>query len=137
MLALRKKRIPAAVVDEVLGAFERVGLVDDVAFAESFARGRTSARPRAERLLLQEIRAKGVSEEDATAALERLRGEAILPDDEALARRALAKRARSFGRLPAGERRRKAAAFLRSRGFSYDTIRAVTGAEDDLPGSDA
>jgi regulatory protein len=136
-LALRKKRFAASVVDEVLDALTRVGLVNDVAFAEGFARGRATARPRSERLLVRELRAKGVSEGDVRAALERLRAEAVLPDDEALARRALAKRARSLGRLPAEERRRKAAAFLRSRGFSFDTIRAVTGAEDDLPGSDA
>ena len=130
-LALRKRRYAAVVIEEVLSALGRVGLVDDVVYAESYARSRVASRPRSERLLSTELRARGVSGSDVEEALARLRDRNELADDAGQARLALAKRARSFGRLSETDRREREIRFLRSRGFSFDTIRKVTGSGED------
>lgn len=74
--ALAKRGVPAELGDRLLDRFEQVGLVDDEAFARSWVESRQAGKGLARRALGQELRRKGVSAEDATAALESIDEEA-------------------------------------------------------------
>ena len=116
-------------IDAVLDDLERLGLLDDSAFARALARNRIRHKPRGRRRIVQELRGKGVSAEKAEAALDEALDEEGT-DEEALARRAGARWARTqgVGVLEAltesgfsdsrEKARRKLYAYLARRGFS-------------------
>lgn len=117
---LTKKRFDEK---EIAPAIERLrdqGYVDDVAFARYWLEQRRRFRPKGELALKSELRAKGV---DARIVDEVL-GEAETDQtDAALA--ALEPRLGRWRALSEDERRAKAQAFLRQRGFSFDVIDEV------------
>jgi regulatory protein len=117
---LKEKEYPAEVADEVVEGLVSAGLVDDAGFAGMFVRDRVRLKPKGRRRLVQELRAKGVDEETARAAVEEAwEGEEV--SDVALAREAAARWSPR-----AGEEREKARrrlyAFLARRGFDHDAI---------------
>jgi len=99
-------------VDAVIAQLHETGLLNDVRYAEAYARTQLSRRPVSRRWLSAKLVAKGV---DSALAWQGI--EAVLPaaEEEALARRALARR---HGRLDDQAARNKAMRFLMSRGFS-------------------
>ncbi|WP_307860572.1 regulatory protein RecX [Actinokineospora baliensis] len=71
--ALRRKEIPDDVAEVVLGKFDRAGLINDAAFAESWVRSRHTHRGLGRRALATELRRKGVDDEivaEAVAAVD-------------------------------------------------------------------
>jgi regulatory protein len=115
---LKEKGVEPAIVDEVVARLGRAGLVNDQAFASYWVENRSTFRPRSSRVLRQELKQKGVSDEALQAAL------AATNDDEA-AYSVAAKRARRLTGLEKPEFRRKLGEFLARRGFNYDTIEPV------------
>jgi regulatory protein len=118
---------PTEVVERVLNDLASSGLVDDVAFARAFVRERLRTRPRGRSVLLAELRARGVSPEAASAALDDVLSEE--PANELdLARRAAAKfRRRAAEPVPAADRRLYG--FLARRGFSSEAIMRIIAEE--------
>jgi len=118
-------------VSTVVERLTEVGLINDAEYAAAYLRTSLKLRPRSYRVLLSELTKKGVSRETAGRAI----GESVelTPEVEA-ARRVMAKAARTYGRLPDGERRRKLFSFLARRGFSPDTISELLGEEETLRG---
>jgi regulatory protein len=119
----------AALVEDLLGRFERSGLLDDRVYAE----GRAAAlfrRGTAPRAIRAALRAKGVASETIEAALGTLGAGA---DAELTAAAALARRRRLGPYRPAearAGRRDKDLAALARAGFGYDVARRVIDAED-------
>jgi regulatory protein len=108
-----------ALVDDVIGALERYGYVDDEAFARRYADGRAAAGKSGARRLRLELRAKGVADQEA---IERAVREAIERTPEAETIDALiAKRLR--GRAADEVELRRLRDFLLRRGFDPETIR--------------
>nr|WP_026421503.1 regulatory protein RecX [Actinokineospora inagensis] len=71
--ALRRKEIPDDVAAGVLAKFDAAGLINDVAFAESWVRSRHEHRGLGRRALATELRRKGVDEDvvaEAVAAVD-------------------------------------------------------------------
>jgi len=60
---------PSGIVDDVIAAFERAGLVDDVRFTEAFVRSLSVGKKLGRRRIEQELTRKGISPEVAAAAL--------------------------------------------------------------------
>ena len=120
---LRRKGFADEVADATVEKLEELRLVDDASFAETFVRDRVRLRPHGPRRLRQELRAKGVDEETAGAAIDGVMG-AEDASEEDLARAAAAR-----WRLRPGEdrlaARRRLHGFLARRGFGADAIRAV------------
>lgn len=114
-------------VSTVVDRLTEVGLIDDAEYAAAFLRTSLKLRPRSYRVLLSELMKKGVSRETAGAAIRE--SVELVPEVET-ARRVMAKAARTYGRLPDGERRRKLFSFLARRGFSPDTISELLGEEE-------
>ena len=128
---LLRRNIPEDVVDRVLDRFTEVGLVNDEEYARMWVESRQRSRGMARRVLRQELRARGVSDEDAQDALD-----SIDPDAERARARQLAQaKVRTMSRLEPEARVRRLAGLLQRRGYSsdvaYSVVREVVGEWDD------
>ena len=119
---LAAKGCPPEVVERVLAKAREAGLVDDELFARLYAEDRLLSRPRARKLLAQELRAKGLPEELAARA-----AAGALPElsERELAERALSRRLPLWQGLPEETRKRRAYGFLLRRGFPPGLAREV------------
>ncbi len=126
--ALRKREIPAEVIEEVLSRYEEVGLIDDAAFAESWVESRHRGRGLSRRALANELRTRGVDNAVAAEAVARLD-----PEQEAATARALVERKlRSTAGLDRQVRIRRLAGMLARRGYPEGlALRVVRQALDD------
>ncbi len=110
---LRKKGVEDAVADEVLGRFAEVGMIDDAVFAQLWVTSRHRGRGLAGRALQQELRRKGVDDDDIAEAVATL-----VPEQEAATARALVDRKlRATAGLPTDARVRRLAGMLARKGY--------------------
>lgn len=129
---LSRKGFGPVAVDYALAEVERLGFIDDRAFAEAWVRDRLRARPRGSRALLAELTRKGVARETARQAVERAMADGDT-DEMSLCRQAAAKWLRTKGGAIAGDadqrrrQERRLAAYLARRGFGSGQIRTALG----------
>ena len=124
--AMAKKLVPEDIIADLLERFERVGLVDDAAFATALVNTRTKVARRGRARIRQELREKGVPETVAADALA-----AVDPEDElAAASQFAVKKVRSMASLDPAVARRRLYGALARRGFGSDVVRHVV--EDAL-----
>jgi regulatory protein len=119
---LIKKGVSEAVIAELMSAFKRVGLVDDVAFAQSLVETRHHLGHRSRLAVVQELRRKGVSDEVIDEATETIDRESELEQAHALAR----SKSRSLAKLEPQVAYRRLAGALARRGFSPSIVAQVT-----------
>ena len=121
---LRRRSLPGHEADAVIAKLERLGLLNDRAFAEAYVRGR--ARERGRLALRRELQHKGVAEDVAE--------EALAPRDDAdqaaAARALLLKHAWRFEAASDDARavhaaRARAYGLLARRGFPPDAVAAA------------
>ena len=130
-LRLRHSRAADEVIVATLERLEALGLVDDVAFARWWAEQRDRHAPRGRRMVVAELRQRGVPRD----VVEALRGAELAEpalDAEAIPgsegeRAAVALTRHLKGRsLPADPRAlQRLGAFLMRRGFDPETVRAT------------
>ena len=136
--ALAKKGVPTDAADAVLDRFTEVGLIDDAAFAASFAAARHQQRRLAPRAITAQLRRRGVGDETIAQAVAD-----IDADSERRAARELvdAKLRRFDGVNPAATTRRLVAMLARrgySSGIAFATVReALNERGADLSSVDA
>lgn len=116
---LTRRGFPAEAVAAALARLRDYGYVDDAAFARAWVESRTGAAARGRRLLLHELRAKGVDPEIAARTL------AEVPDELEVARALAEKKARALRGLDASTFRRRLGAYLHRRGFTTEVIASV------------
>jgi regulatory protein len=110
---LRKKGVEDDVAEEVLGRFTEVGMIDDAVFAQMWVTSRHRGRGLAGRALQQELRRKGVEDDDIAEAVATLD-----PEQEAATARALVDRKlRSTRGLATDARVRRLAGMLARKGY--------------------
>ena len=110
---LRKKGVEDAVAEEVLGRFTEVGMIDDAVFAQMWVTSRHRGRGLAGRALQQELRRKGVDDDDIAEAVATL-----APEQEAATARTLVDRKlRATAGLPTDARVRRLAGMLARKGY--------------------
>ena len=120
---LKRKGFDEDVAAATVERLDELGVVDDAAFAESFVRDRVRLKPRGTRRLAGELRAKGVDDDTARAAIaEVMEREETTEVD--LARAAAARWKPRAGEDPARARARLQG-FLARRGFGGDAVRTV------------
>lgn len=129
---LAKREVPDDLAKELLDRFTEVGLIDDAAFARQWVESRHRSRGLAPRALAQELRRKGVADDDTSAALEQI-GE----DDQRAAARALVeKKLRSMKGLEPQVATRRLAGLLARKGYSaglaFSVVREALSEMDDL-----
>jgi regulatory protein len=113
---LQRQRFGPELIDETIARLRTAHLVDDASFAQTWADARDEMSPRGRRLIVQELRARGVAGEVASNAAE-------AADDEDAAYRAAARRGRSLRALDAQAFRTRLGSFLQRRGFAWETSR--------------
>lgn len=129
---LARREVPGEVAAELLDRFTEVGLIDDSAYARQWVESRHRSRGLAPRALAQELRRKGVGDEEAKEALEQI-GE----DDQRAAARALVDRKlRSMSGLDRQVATRRLAGLLARKGYAaglaFSVVReALADADDD------
>ena len=138
---LAKRGVPDDLAAGLLDRFTEVGLIDDAAYARQWVESRHRSRGLAPRALAQELRRKGVGDDDAKAALEQ-----IDEDDQRTAARALVdKKLRSMRGLDHQVATRRLAGLLARKGYSAgvafsvvrEALAEVDAVDDDLePPSD-
>lgn len=128
---LSAKGYSPEVTEQVLDRLAEVGLIDDADFARQWVRQRHGFSGKGRRALEQELRRKGVSQEDSAAALE-----GVTADDEY--ERATELVRRKLRSLPAGLDREKAirrlVGMLARRGYGHSVAYAVVKSEYDAAG---
>jgi regulatory protein len=125
--ALRAKKVPPSVAQQVLDRMASVGLVDDTAFAATWVESRHSRRHLSAMALRQELQAKGVNRDAIEAALA-----SVDADAELVAARALvARKAAAMADLSDQVRNRRLAGLLSRRGFGPVVIARVLEEQPD------
>ncbi|MEV0107378.1 regulatory protein RecX [Nocardia sp. NPDC050799] len=128
---LSAKGYPIEVIEQALGRLAEVGLIDDADFARQWVRQRHGFSGKGRRALEQELRRKGVSQEDSAAALD-----TVTADDEY--ERATELVRRKLRSLPAGLDREKAirrlVGMLARRGYGHSVAFAVVKSEYESAG---
>jgi regulatory protein len=128
---LAKREVPDEVATELLDRFTEVGLIDDSAYARQWVESRHRSRGLAPRALAQELRRKGVGDEEAKEALEQ-----IDEDDQRAAARALVdKKMRSMATLDRQVATRRLAGMLARKGYAaglaFSVVREALGEQDE------
>ena len=112
--ALRRRGVPEAAAEAVLGRFADVKLIDDAMFANAWVESRHHGRGLSGRALAAELRHRGVASADIQAALDRLG-----PEQEiATARSLVARRLAATKGQPAPARVRRLIGVLARKGYS-------------------
>ena len=122
---LERKEVDPRIAVEVLDRLEAAGVIDDAAYAARLTRTRFAEKGAARRAIAEELRRKGLEEQNVAAALGQ-----IDSDDEDAAALALARKKLIATRhLPWEVRRRRTAAMLGRKGYSREvTMRAIEDA---------
>jgi regulatory protein len=118
---LLRRGLEEDVADRVLDRFTEVGLIDDTAYAQLWVDSRQRTRGSARGVLRQELRAKGVSDDDAALALDGI-------DEDAERSRAVDLvhvKVRSMSRLEPDVRKRRLVSMLMRRGYRQATAVSV------------
>jgi len=115
---LKKRKISSSDFEKIFKILKEQKLVDDWEFAKWWLEQRETFKPKGKIALRVELKEKGIAEEIIEKALSQI-------DEESLAKKALAKKAKIYRKLPPEEFFRKISQFLSYRGFSWQTIEKV------------
>lgn len=105
-------------VDNVIKKLKEEDLINDKKFIDLFVRDRLTLKPKGKRILIQELRQKGVNDE----LIEKYFSKNPINEEE-LALQILKKRWLRFKNLDSQKRFEKSARFLMSRGFDFNLIK--------------
>ena len=124
--SLSRKGFAEEIVEDTVADLERLGLVDDAAYARAFVRGRFSGRGYGPARLRQDLMRKGVARGTIDAAL------AELTEAEDLGEAARDQAARKWRTLSSEDdlrkRKKKTMDYLVRRGFGFDQARSAVDA---------
>lgn len=129
---LKEKDFEAATITTTLDRLAEVGLVDDVEYARAWLAGRWGRKPSGWRRLVQELRGKGVSEEDAEKARELLSERGSAPDEVESAAKLVAQARKRYAKLDLHVQRQRLYALLARRGYDRDVIRRALELKEPL-----
>lgn len=118
--SLQRAGFDAGSIDEAVARLQDQGLINDRNFAEEWTRGRMASRPRGRRLIERELRTKGVSADDASAATSGV-------DDDEVARALATRRAQALKDVDRQTFVRRLSNYLLARGFSRETVARALG----------
>ena len=101
-------------------------LLDDAKFAKWWVDQRQIFRPKAKRILNQELRIKGIEQETINKTLEE-----TPIDEEKMARDLLSKRAYKWEGLDARATKQKKFQYLAGKGFDYEIVNKILSSDDE------
>lgn len=119
---LKQAKFSPAAVESALGEMERLGFLDDSEFARAWGRNRTATRPEGAFMLRQELRHKGVTEEDIEKGLQAAFQESSEPE---VARELAVRRKKVLISLSEEKAKKRLQDFLLRRGFGWDLVSGI------------
>ncbi len=124
---LKKYTHDPDLLNRIIDQLKSDKFLDDEKFATWLVESRSRSRPRGNRLLMQELKSKGIDE--MTINAHRM----TTNDELSLAKQALSKKQKSWSTLTTRDYRLKAIRYLQSKGFSWSVIEKVlkTGYNED------
>jgi regulatory protein len=123
-------------VDRAIERLTEQGFLDDVAFAQSFARAKVVGASQSRRRVQLELAKKGVARDVSDAAIEVVFDEEGV-DAQAIVEAAARKKLRSLAKLDPAVRKRRLYGFLARRGYDGEHIRhAMRIAGEELDDSE-
>jgi regulatory protein len=128
---LATRGVPDELAAQLLDRFTEVGLIDDAAYARQWVESRHRSRGLAPRALAQELRRKGIDDDDAKSALEQIDE----GDQRAAARALVDKKLRSMRGLDHQVATRRLAGLLARKGYAaglaFSVVREALGELED------
>jgi regulatory protein len=120
-----------AAIERIMAKLVQDRYLDDVAFAKWWIDNRRTFRPRGQRLLLVELKSKGISDSDLASALTTPNEEGhyhseVGASESDLATTVATKYMRKYAGTPESEWRPRLSRHLASKGFDWETIERVT-----------
>jgi regulatory protein len=125
--SLQRKGEEKPHVDWAIDRLREQGLLDDAAFARSFARAKVVDGKQSRRRVQQDLARKGVSRSLSDEAIDTVIEEEGV-DQRAIVEEAARKKLRSLAGLEPAVQRRRLYGFLARRGYEIDDIRSVLSA---------
>ena len=122
-------------VDWALARLTEQGLLDDEAFARSFARAKVVGGKQSRRRVQQDLARKGVARAVSDEAIDTVFEEEAV-DQRAIVEEAARKKLRSLAGLDPAVQRRRLYGFLARRGYELDDIRSALDAIGSALGRD-
>lgn len=116
---LKTKEYSPSVIEKVLEKLERLDIVNDTRFAEMFVRDRMKLKPEGKKVLLLELKVKGIDDKIIEEVLTYYIDEA---SEIEMARRVLKKVEKRYEGLEERIRRDKIVKYLLGKGFTYSII---------------
>jgi len=116
----RRKKIHESMHEEMLKKLKHLDLLNDLAFAKWWIDQRIEFKSKSKRIIIQELRMKGISQNDIDDAF----GETVI-DEEKMARELLEKKMYKWKSLDPREARQKMSQYLAGKGFGWDVIQKV------------
>lgn len=129
---LKAKGYAALTVQPVLDRLAEVGLIDDTEYARAWLAGRWGRKPSGWRRLQQELRSKGISDDDVERAREVLTERGSAPDEVESALKVVTQARKRLSRFDEQKQRQRLYALLARRGFSADVIRRALELREPL-----
>jgi regulatory protein len=123
----RRKKVHESLHEKLLEKLKHLELLDDEKFTKWWIDQRANFKPKPKRILIQELRIKGITKE----VIDEVLGEEVM-DEEKMARELLEKRAYKWKNLPAREAHQKISQYLAGKGFSWDVISKVVDMDQNL-----
>jgi regulatory protein len=125
--SLQRKGEEKPHVEWAIARLHEQGLLDDAAFARSFARSKVVDGKQSRRRVQQDLARKGVSRTTSDEAIDTVFEEEAV-DQRAIVEEAARKKLRSLAGLEPAVQRRRLYGFLARRGYELDDIRSVLSA---------
>ena len=129
---LKDKGYASTAITPVVARLVELKLVDDAEFARAWLAGRWGRRPSGWRRLQQELRAKGIADEDIEQARSLLAERGGAPDEVASAAKLVEQARRRYARLDPQKQRQRLYALLARHGYGADTIRRALDVREAL-----
>lgn len=117
----RHKKIYESMHEKLLEKLKHFELIDDAKFAKWWVEQRQAFKPKPKRILIQELRIKGIDK----GIIDEVLGEEAV-DEEKMAKDLLEKKAYKWKGLEPRLARQKMSQYLAGKGFSWDVIEKVT-----------
>lgn len=116
----RHKKVHESLQEDLIEKLRHFDLLDDKKFAKWWVEQRQTFKPKSLRVLKQELRIKGMSQEIVEQVLSK-----TTIDEEKMAKELIEKKAYKWSNLEPRVRRQKISQYLAGKGFSWEVIENV------------
>lgn len=116
----KRKKVHESLYDELFNRLKRLDLIDDQKFAIWWVEQRQSFKPKAKKVLTQELLLKGIEKTLIKKTLDN-----ISINELEMAKKEIDKKSYKWESLSVFERKRKISEYLLRKGFDWDTVEKV------------